>query len=131
MDELEKIRNEKLEKLKKSLQQEDSGPGPVDVTDSDVDDFIMNNRIAVVDCWAQWCGPCKVLSPVIDRLAEKYRGRVAFSKLNTDQNRSTSIKFGITSIPTLLVFREGELVDRIVGAVPESTIINRLELLIQ
>ncbi|AEH60251.1 thioredoxin [Methanosalsum zhilinae DSM 4017] len=131
MDELEKIRNEKLEKLKKSLQQEDPGPGPVNVTDSDIDDFIMNNRIAVVDCWAQWCGPCKVLSPVIDRLAEKYMGRVAFSKLNTDHNRSTSIKFGITSIPTLLVFREGELVDRIVGAVPERTIINRLEPLIQ
>ena len=97
-----------------------------DVTDDMFEEFIQSNEIAVVDCWAAWCGPCRMLSPVIEELAKENDG-VSFGKLNVDQNRATPMRYGIMSIPTLLYFKDGQLVDKTIGALPKAAIENRLE----
>ena len=80
----------------------------------------------VVDLWAEWCGPCRVIAPVIDELASQMAGRIRFAKLNIDENPQTANRFGVRSIPTLLVIRNGREVDRIVGVVPKAELERRL-----
>ncbi len=99
-----------------------SPDAPVKVTDSDFDSFVSHHSLILVDCWAPWCGPCRLVSPVIDGLAKEYTGKVAFGKLNTDENPQTSGRYGIMAIPTLLIFKNGKQVDQIVGAVPKARI---------
>ena len=98
----------------------------VQVTDDNFEDFITRNEVAVIDFWAAWCMPCKILGPIIEELAQENK-TVAFGKLNVDQNRMTPMKFGIMSIPTLLYFKEGQLVDKTVGALPKNAIEERIE----
>jgi thioredoxin 1 len=98
---------------------------PVEVTDQTFEQFISNNEVTVIDCWAAWCGPCRMLTPIIEELAEE-RDDVTFGKLNVDQNRGTPSKFGIMSIPTLLYFKNGELVDRTLGAIPKQAVEERI-----
>ena len=81
-----------------------------------------NHDFLIVDCWAPWCGPCRMLSPIIDELARDYQGKVVFGKLNTDNNRRAAGRFGIMSISTLLFFKNGRHVDTIIGAVPSAVI---------
>jgi thioredoxin 1 len=101
------------------------GPGPealdhpVDVTDADFAGFVQRHDLVVVDCWAPWCGPCRIVGPIVDQLAREMAGKVVFGKLNTDENPAVAQAFGIMSIPTMLVFSRGRLVDRIVGALPK------------
>ena len=115
--ELETIRKRKLEELKMSG--EISWPaGPVDLNESELQDFVKKYPRAIVDCWAPWCGPCRMVGPIIDDLAKSFKGKVAFGKLNTDENQKMAMEFGIMSIPTLLFFKNGELVDKQVGAPP-------------
>jgi len=91
---------------------------PLKITDHDMTDIVNAYPIVVVDCWAPWCGPCRMLGPIIDELAKKMQGKVAFAKLNTDENRRIASQYGIMSIPTILLFKNGDLVDRNVGALP-------------
>ena len=100
---------------------------PVKVTDSDFDSFLSKHSLILVDCWAPWCGPCRLVSPIIDGLAKEHNGKVAFGKLNTDENPGTSGRFGIMAIPTLLIFKNGKQVDQIVGAVPKARIEETLQ----
>ncbi len=86
------------------------------------DRFAQSNAVAVVDIWAPWCGPCRMVSPIVDRLSEKYQGKVVFGKMNSDDNGEKAGSLGIMSIPTLLFYKQGKLVDRIVGAYPEEVI---------
>ena len=82
--------------------------------------------MVVVDCWAAWCAPCRFLSPVVEELAREH-GEVSFGKLNVDENRKVPVRFGIMSIPTLLYFKDGSLVDKTIGALPKEAIENRLK----
>jgi thioredoxin 1 len=98
---------------------------PVEVTDKTFDDFVKNNPKVVVDCWAAWCAPCRMLAPIIDALAEEEKD-IKFAKLNVDHNRSIPMRYGIMSIPTLLYFKNGVLVDKTLGALPKAAIESRL-----
>ena len=98
---------------------------PVEVTDQSFDSFVKENENVVVDCWAAWCGPCRMLSPIIDQLALE-RTNITFAKLNVDQNRVVPMRYGIMSIPTLLYFKNGKLVDKTLGALPKPMLEARL-----
>ena len=78
--------------------------------------------VTLVDFWAPWCGPCKMLEPVIEKLSEEYKGKINIVKLNTDENRETPEKYGIQGIPTMILFKDGQIEDRMVGAYPEAAI---------
>ncbi len=97
----------------------------VEVTDANFDKFVKENPKVVVDCWAAWCGPCRMISPIIEQLSEE-RKDIAFAKLNVDLNRSIPMRYGIMSIPTLLYFKDGKLVDKTLGAIPKAVIESRL-----
>ncbi|NOX71714.1 MAG: thioredoxin [Candidatus Micrarchaeota archaeon] len=100
---------------------------PVEVDDNTFDEFVKKYPIVVVDCWADWCMPCKMLSPVVEELAKDLQGKIAFGKLDVDSNHGTAQKYGIMSIPTLLVFKNGELVDNIIGAMPKQVLEPKLK----
>lgn len=84
----------------------------------------------LLDCWAPWCGPCRIVGPIIDQLAKEFAGKVKFAKLNVDENPATSAKYNIMSIPTMLLFKDGEMVNSLVGALPKAEIENHIRLLI-
>ena len=94
----------------------------VEITDSNFNEIITKNDVVLVDFWAEWCGPCRMIAPMIEELASEYAGKAVIGKLDVDNNQESSIKFGVRSIPTLLVFKNGEMVDRHVGAVPKETL---------
>jgi len=132
-EELDEIRKRKMEHLERELlnggnKMEGNFPNePVTITDADIDNAIKKYETIVVDCWAPWCGPCRMVGPVIDELAKEMQGKVVFGKLNVDENPETSMKHQIMSIPTLLVFKKGNLVERLVGAYPKEELKKKLE----
>ena len=91
---------------------------------SEFDSFVGSNHIAIIDCWAPWCGPCRRMGPIVDEAAEELAGKVAFAKLNTDENQDVAMKYQINAIPTLLVFKDKVLVDALVGLRPKEDIID-------
>ena len=97
----------------------------VELTDSNFDKFVEENQNVVVDCWAAWCGPCRMLSPIIEQLSEE-KTNIAFAKLDVDKSRVVPMRYGIMSIPTLLYFRNGKLVDKTLGALPKQMVEARL-----
>jgi len=132
-DELEGVQLNKMRKTmgrvgrsKLSLAQ-DYPDTPIIVSDENFNKFVQQYPIVVVDCWAAWCGSCLMVAPTIDSLAKDYAGKVVFGKLNVDENPRTAMRFGIMSIPTLLIMRYGTEVDRIVGAAPRQHIESRLQ----
>ena len=95
----------------------------IDVTDKDFEEEVIKSTLPVlVDLWAPWCGPCHMVAPVVDKLAEKYADRFKFCRLNVDENAQTAAKYRIMSIPTLMFFKGGEVVDTVIGAVPERVL---------
>jgi thioredoxin 1 len=124
--ELERIRRSKFKDLIGKLSHGDEKLSvkdkPVDLEDSTFKKFVREHPLVVVDCWAPWCGPCRIVSPIVDELARDYAGKIAFGKLNTDDNPGVTTEYSIMSIPTLLVFKNGALVDRIIGARPRAAL---------
>ena len=100
----------------------------VQVTDASFKQDVLDSEVPVlVDFWAPWCGPCRMVAPVVDEIAQQYEGQVKVVKLNTDENPNVASQYGIRSIPTLMIFKGGQRVDMVVGAVPNTTLANTLE----
>ena len=101
---------------------------PVKVSDDNFADEIEgHDGVAIVDFWATWCGPCQIIAPVIEQLATEYDGRVKVAKLDVDSNQGTAAKFNVRSIPSVLIFKGGEAVDSVVGAVPKELLVEKIE----
>ncbi len=115
---------EEDEKRKKTLM--DSPDYPVVLSTANFDEAIKKYPFLVIDCWAEWCAPCLMVHPIIVNLAKKYKGKIAFAKLNIDQNREVAERFRIMSIPTLLVFKNGQRADSIIGALPQDVLEQKL-----
>jgi len=132
-DELEEIKRKKFEQLKKQYmsggtKMEDNLPNtPIKVTDADFEEVIRKYQMLVIDCWAPWCGPCLMVGPIIEELAQEMQGKIVFGKLNVDENRAVASKYNIMSIPSLLVFKNGELADTIIGAMPKQILKPKIE----
>jgi len=102
--------------------------GPINVTDSDFADVIEKHEgLSVVDFWAIWCGPCRLIAPIIEKLSNDYAGRVQFAKLDVDSNQRTSMRFNVRSIPSVLFFKDGKHVDTVVGAVPRGHLDRKIQ----
>jgi len=100
---------------------------PVTVTDANFESVIADSRPVLVDFWAEWCPPCRAIAPVLDQLSSASEGKYVIGKLNVDQNQQTAARFHVEGIPTLLIFKSGQLVDRLVGAHPKHTIVQHLQ----
>jgi thioredoxin 1 len=98
----------------------------IEITDANFDEIINSGKPVLVDFWAEWCGPCKMIGPVVEELAGDYDGKAVIGKLNVDENPQAAARFGVRSIPTLLVFKGGQVVDKQVGAVPKSVLNQKL-----
>ena len=104
----------------------------IEVTDANFQDLVINsNQPAVVDFWAEWCGPCRMLTPIIKDLSEVYDGRVVVGKVDVDANPKISMDFGIRNIPTILFFKGGQVVDKQVGVVPKGVLVQKVENLLK
>ncbi len=121
MDDIEEIKRRKMEELLRKI----SLKTKINVSDNDFERQVIEQSKhvpIVVDFWATWCAPCRMLGPILDRMAEKYKGKFVLAKLNVDENPLTSRKYGIMSIPSVKMFKNGAVVDEFVGALPESAI---------
>ncbi|MCS4541109.1 MAG: thioredoxin [Euryarchaeota archaeon] len=131
MNELEEIRRKKMEKLVKEIGEKNPSAqnypkAPITITDENFDQIVQQYPLMVIDNWAPWCFPCRMIAPIIEEMAKDYAGKVVFGKLNTDENQRTPLKFGVMGIPTLLIIKNGKEVDRIAGAVPREYIESKL-----
>jgi thioredoxin 1 len=132
LDELDEIKKRKMEKMMKDMNRPPAPEvhlpdKPVVVTDETVDSVAGQYPIFILDCWAEWCGPCRTIGPIIEELARELSGRVVFGKLNVDQNMQTANRHRISAIPTLLIFKKGKLVDKLVGAYPKASLVAKIQ----
>jgi thioredoxin 1 len=99
----------------------------ITITDENFEEeVIKSSKPVLIDFWATWCGPCKMIAPIVEELVDEYDGKAKIGKLDVDNNQQTAIKFGVRSIPTILIFKDGKLKDTIIGAVPKGQIVQRL-----
>jgi thioredoxin 1 len=104
----------------------------IDITDSNFQDVVIDaGKPAVIDFWAEWCGPCRMLTPIVKELSTEYEGRVVVGKVDVDSNPGISAKYGIRNIPTLLFFKDGQVVDKQVGVVPKGSLVAKIDALLK
>ena len=132
MDELDEIKKKKMEKMMKDMNKPPAPSielpdKPVIVTDATIDSMASAYPLFILDCWAEWCGPCRMIGPIIEQLAAEMKGRAVFGKLNVDQNMQTANKYRISAIPTLMIFKDGKLIDKLVGAYPKPALTAKLQ----
>ncbi|WP_430811536.1 MULTISPECIES: thioredoxin [unclassified Carboxylicivirga] len=102
----------------------------IEVTDANFEETVLkSDKPVLVDFWAEWCGPCRMVTPIVKELAEEYGDKAVITKMDVDSNPGTSVKFGIRNIPTILFFKNGEVVDKQVGAVPKTILASKLDAL--
>ncbi|HNY06985.1 MAG TPA: thioredoxin [Bacteroidales bacterium] len=100
----------------------------IELNDSNFDELVVkSDKPVIVDLWAEWCGPCRMVGPIVEEIAREYEGKAVIGKLDVDNNPSVTARFGVRNIPTILFFKNGQIVDKQVGAVPKSVIIGKLE----
>lgn len=101
---------------------------PIEITDSNFDEVVLKStKPVLIDFWAAWCGPCRMIAPMVEDLARELDGQAVIGKLDVDKNPDTSVKYGVMSIPTLLIFKDGQVVDKHVGAgIPKSALSNKV-----
>ena len=105
---------------------------PITITDSNFETEVIKSNVPVlIDFWATWCGPCKAIAPIVEDLAKDYDGKVKIGKIDVDNNQETTIKYGVRSIPTVLIFKDGQVHDSIIGAVPKAKIVQKLDAALQ
>ena len=105
---------------------------PIEITDANFEQEVTKSELPVlIDFWAVWCGPCKMIAPLVEELAGEYEGKIKIGKVDVDSNPQISMNYGIRSIPTLLVFKDGKVVDQIIGAVPKQAIASKLDAQLQ
>jgi thioredoxin 1 len=121
-DELSRIREKRKQELTETMKNTGKSGSVSDINEMYFQQFISTNPFAVIDFWAEWCGPCRRVAPVMDELAREFSGKVAFGKCNTDENRHIAMQFNISAIPAIMLFSNGQLVDRIIGAYPKDAI---------
>ena len=132
MDELDEIKRKKMEKMMKDMNKP-TAPSielpdkPVIVTDATIESMASAYPLFILDCWAEWCGPCRMIGPIIEQLAAEMKGQAVFGKLNVDQNMQTANKYRISAIPTLMIFKDGKLIDKLVGAYPKPALEAKLQ----
>jgi thioredoxin 1 len=103
----------------------------LELTDSNFDELVLKaDKPVLVDFWAEWCGPCRMVAPIVSDLADEYNGRAIVGKMDVDSNPQTAIKYGIRNIPTILFFKNGEIADKQVGAVPKTILASKLDALV-
>ena len=103
----------------------------VEVNDSNFEEVVFkSDKLVIIDFWAEWCGPCRMVTPIIEEISEEYDGKVLVAKVDVDSNPGISSKLGIRNIPTVMFFKDGEMVDKQVGAVPKSNFVSKLESLL-
>jgi len=100
---------------------------PIEITDSNFEEILNSEKPVMVDFWAEWCGPCKMVGPLVEEMAGEYDGKAVIAKVDVDNNPNVSAKYGIRSIPTMLFFKDGEIVDRQIGAVPKNVLTTKLD----
>jgi thioredoxin 1 len=124
-DDLESLRRKRAEELQKKRDQKLQG-GVITITENQFQDALRTNPRLVVDFWAEWCGPCRMVGPAIESLAQEFAGEVAFGKCNTDENQRIATNLNISAIPTIMLFSNGQLVDRVIGAYPKDVLRSRI-----
>ncbi len=130
---MEKNKDQKeLEKIKKKMvddimSEENYPEGPVKITDDDFEETIEDHPLILVDFWADWCGPCKMMEPILKELASEYQGDLVVGKLNVDDNSTVPNQFQVSSIPTMVLFKEGEPVERMVGAMQKEQLAQKVD----
>lgn len=103
----------------------------IKITDATFEEIVLKaDKPVLLDLWAEWCGPCRMVGPIVDQLADEYDGRAICAKIDVDSNPDVSVKYGVRNIPTLLFFKNGELVDKQVGAVPKAVLAGKLDAII-
>jgi thioredoxin 1 len=124
--EMARIREKKMHEMEERAKAEKEGRSggavinhPVTITDGTFVEMVRKHPMVVVDCWAAWCGPCRMVAPIIDELAKEYAGKIVFAKLNVDENPRVATEFAIMAIPTIFIFKNGEPVDVVQGAMPK------------
>jgi thioredoxin 1 len=126
--EIDRIKKAKILAMLERSQNEKVTSKPIILTDSNFHSEVAKHKLIVVDFWAPWCGPCRMVGPLVEELAAEYAGKVTFGKLNVDDNTIVPNSFGVRGIPTLMIFKDGKAVDTLVGACPKSYLESKFKL---